>query len=143
MKKSFAAMFVATMMMFAACEKDDNQTTAPEQQEPATLVGTTWTHVEENDYIGEDDQMHHYKETEYVKFLTSTTGQMGNKYEEPEFPEENTEESLQFSYTYNAPKGSITVTDDGETMTASFVVEGNKLTMTLSEDYYPLVFYKN
>lgn len=141
MKKVFAIVFAAVSLLAVSC-KDNDGFENPPQNDSSSIVGTTWQCVEEDYYYDDDDHVHHYVETGYVSFLNDVNGQIGSSYVEPQFPDENSEEAFPFTYTFNDPNGTITVTAEGETRTLTFNVEGDKLTLCLDDEYYPKVFYK-
>ena len=51
-----------------------------------------------------------------------------------EYPEENMNYGLPFTYTYQAPNGTITASAMGYTMNMTFVVNGNQMTVTTTTD---------
>ena len=71
----------------------------------------------------------HYTTNVTVTFQTNSTGSIHSVYECVEYPEQNEDETISFSYTYNAPNGTMTATVDGETQTVTFTVSGNTLTL--------------
>jgi len=141
-KKLTALLFVAaTMFTFDSCNKDNND---DNPQPDNTIIGTTWTHVESGDWFDEEnDTIRYYSETEYIRFTTETTGQIGNSFVVEGLPEESSEESYPFSYTYNYPNGTISIDElFGEFGMATFTINGDRLTLNLNDDYYPIVFIK-
>ncbi len=143
MKKVLSILMVAfAMTAMVACGEKDNGTDNP--QPDNTIIGTTWTHVESGDWFDEEnDTIRYYSETEYIRFTTETTGQIGNSFVVEGLPEESSEESYPFSYTYNFPNGTISIDElYGEFVMATFTINGDRLTLNLNDDYYPIVFIK-
>ncbi len=143
MKKVLSILMVAfAMTAMVACGEKDNGTDNP--QPDNTIIGTTWTHVESGDWFDEEnDTIRYYSETEYIRFTTETTGQIGNSFVVEGLPEESSEESYPFSYTYNYPNGTISIDElYGEFVMATFTINGDRLTLNLNDDYYPIVFIK-
>lgn len=143
MKKVLSILMVAfAMTAMVACGEKDNGTDNP--QPDNTIIGTTWTHVESGDWFDEEnDTIRYYSETEYIRFTTETTGQIGNSFVVEGLPEESSEESYPFSYTYNYPNGTISIDElYGEFGMATFTINGDRLTLNLNDDYYPIVFIK-
>ena len=143
MKKVLSILMVAfAMTAMVACGEKDNGTDNP--QPDNTIIGTTWTHVESGDWFDEEnDTIRYYSETEYIRFTTETTGQIGNSFVVEGLPEESSEESYPFSYTYNYPNGTISIDElYGEFGMATFTINGDRLTLNLNDDYYHIVFIK-
>ena len=143
MKKVLSILMVAfAMTAMVACGEKDNGTDNP--QPDNTIIGTTWTHVESGDWFDEEnDTIRYYSETEYIRFTTETTGQIGNSFVVEGLPEESSEESYPFSYTYIYPNGTISIDElYGEFGMATFTINGDRLTLNLNDDYYPIVFIK-
>ena len=133
--KAFATFFVMASMIFAvSCnkEKEDNGTNQNNQNEQPTinsLVGTTWGYSDNGEESFGGGMAIHYTTNVTVTFQTNSTGSIHSVYECVEYPEQNEDETISFSYTYNAPNGTMTATVDGMTQTISFTVSGNTLTL--------------
>ena len=69
-----------------------------------------------------------------LSFGTATTGNVSFSMEYPEYPEENMNYGLPFTYTYQAPNGTITASAMGYSMDMTFVVNGNQMTVTTTND---------
>ena len=141
--KFITTLFMAVSLLTVACtEKEENE--QPNPQPTNTIIGTTWTHVVSGDWFDEvNDTIRYYSETEYIKFETETTGQIGNSFVVEGLPEESSDENYPFIYNYNNPNGTITIDDEyGEFGTVTFTINGDRLTLNLNDDYYPIVFIK-
>ena len=118
-KTILAIFFVAATMTLVGCSKDgDNNSSAP-----SSLVGTVWSGSAETSIMGES-----YKIEKLLKFLTATEGDASTTVTEGNGqPETQTDP---FTYTYNAPNGTMTVRDDDGETTTHFTVSGNKLALS-------------
>ena len=142
MKRNFfktiaAILTVATIIFAVSCEKndDDNKNENPQPQPVTnTLVGTNWNNHDEGEDELDGGIMAHYVEDSWLRFETATTGNMEFSIEYEEYPEENWNRNMAFSYTYQAPNGTINASILGFSMNATFVVNGNQMTVTMTYD---------
>lgn len=134
--KTVAAIFtVATMIFAVSCEKnDDDNENQQSQTNDKSLVGTMWTISDEGDEEIDDDIMAHYIESGYIRFDSDVAGELGFSIEYEEYPENNMSYNVPFTYTYQAPNGTITVSLMGYTQNMTFVVNGNQMTVTATVD---------
>ena len=136
--KTIAALFtVATMIFAVSCNKNEDDNEGGQNQNNnnnTSLVGTNWTSHEEGEDELESGIMAHYVSEGWLRFETATTGNFGFSMEYEEYPEENMNYSLPFTYTYQAPNGTITASAMGYTMNMTFVVNGNQMTVTTTMD---------
>ena len=138
MKRSFfktiAALFtVATMILAVSCDKNEDDNGGGQNQNNnnnTSLVGTNWTSHEEGEDELDGGVMAHYVSDVRLSFGTATTGNVQFSMEYPEYPEENMNYGLPFTYTYQTPNGTITASAMGYTMNMTFVVNGNQMTVT-------------
>jgi len=130
--KTFAAIFtVATMIFAVSCDKnDDDNESHQSQTTDNTLVGTNWTNHDEGDDELESGMTAHYVENGWIRFETTNSGNLGFSIEYEEYPEENESHDMAFTYTYQAPNGTITISLMGYTQNMTFVVNGNQMTVT-------------
>lgn len=131
--KTIAAIFtVATMIFAVSCDKNDDDNNENQQQQPTTnsLVGTNWTNHDEGDDELEGGMTAHYVENGWIRFETANSGNLGFSIEYEEYPEENESHDMAFTYTYQAPNGTITISLMGYTQNMTFVVNGNQMTVT-------------
>ncbi|MDR0331914.1 MAG: hypothetical protein LBI15_00450 [Dysgonamonadaceae bacterium] len=94
------ATIVALCVSFSSCSKDDN-----------SLVGTTW--------VWEDEE---YDETVTIKFTTKTAGTLTEEWG-------SGADVTSFTYKFNDPTVSITLSDDGITVSISGTVRGSTMTL--------------
>lgn len=134
--KTVAAIFtVATMIFAVSCEKnDDDNENQQSQTNDKSLVGTMWTISDEGDEEIDDGIMAHYIESGYIRFDSDVAGELGFSIEYEEYPENNMSYNVPFTYTYQAPNGTITVSLMGYTQNMTFVVNGNQMTVTATVD---------
>ena len=136
--KTIAALFtVATMIFAVSCNKNDDDNDGGQNQNNnnnTTLVGTNWTSHDEGEDELDGGVMAHYVSDVRLSFGTATTGNVQFSMEYPEYPEENMNYGLPFTYTYQAPNGTITASAMGYTMNMTFVVNGNQMTVTTTND---------
>ena len=130
--KTVAAIFtVATMIFAVSCDKnDDDNESQQSQTNDNTLVGTNWTNHDEGEDELEGGIMAHYVADGWFRFETVNSGNMGISMEYEEYPEENMNYNMPFTYTYNAPNGTIKISAMGYTQNMTFVVNGNQMTVT-------------
>lgn len=130
--KTVAAIFtVATMIFAVSCDKnDDDNESQQSQTTDNTLVGTNWTNHDEGDDELEGGMTAHYVSNGWIRFETANSGNLGFSMEYEEYPEENMNYDMPFTYTYQAPNGTITASLMGYTKNMTFVVNGNQMTVT-------------
>lgn len=136
--KTIAALFtVATMIFAVSCDKNEDDNDGGQNQNNnnnTTLVGTNWINHQEGEDELDGGVMAHYVSDVRLSFGTATTGNVQFSMEYPEYPEENMNYGLPFTYTYQAPNGTITASAMGYTMNMTFVVNGNQMTVTTTND---------
>lgn len=136
--KTIAAVFtVATMLFAVSCDKNEDDNDGGQNQNnnnDASLVGTNWTNHDEGEEELESGIMATYVADVRLSFGTATTGNVSFSMEYPEYPEENMNYGLPFTYTYQAPNGTITASAMGYSMDMTFVVNGNQMTVTTTND---------
>ncbi len=136
--KTIAALFtVATMIFAVSCDKNEDDNDGGQNQNNnnnTTLVGTNWINHQEGEDELDGGVMAHYVSDVRLSFGTATTGNVSFSMEYPEYPEENLNYGLPFTYTYQAPNGTITASAMGYTMNMTFVVNGNQMTVTTTND---------
>ena len=136
--KTIAAIFtVATMIFAVSCDKNDDDNSENQNQNnnnDTSLVGKNWTNHDEGEEELESGIMSNYVEDVRLSFGTATTGNVSFSMEYPEYPEENMNYGLPFTYTYQAPNGTITASAMGYSMDMTFVVNGNQMTVTTTND---------
>ena len=136
--KTIAALFtVATMIFAVSCNKNEDDNDGGQNQNNnnnTSLVGTNWTSHDEGEDQLDGGVMAHYESNGGLRFETATTGNFEFSIEYEEYPEENVEYALPFTYTYNAPNGTIAASAMGYTMNMTFVVNGNQMTVTANFD---------
>ena len=136
--KTIAALFtVATMIFAVSCDKNEDDNDGGQNQNNnnnTTLVGTNWINHQEGEDELDGGVMAHYVSDVRLSFGTATTGNVSFSMEYPEYPEENMNYGLPFTYTYQAPNGTITASAMGYTMNMTFVVNGNQMTVTTTND---------
>jgi nitrate reductase beta subunit len=136
--KTIAALFtVATMIFAVSCDKNEDDNDGGQNQNNnnnTTLVGTNWINHQEGEDELDGGVMAHYVSDVRLSFGTATTGNVQFSMEYPEYPEENMNYGLPFTYTYQAPNGTITASAMGYTMNMTFVVNGNQMTVTTTTD---------
>jgi hypothetical protein len=136
--KTIAALFtVATMIFAVSCDKNEDDNDGGQNQNNnnnTSLVGTNWINHQEGEDELDGGVMAHYVSDVRLSFGTATTGNVSFSMEYPEYPEENLNYSLPFTYTYQTPNGTITASAMGYTMNMTFVVNGNQMTVTTTND---------
>ncbi len=136
--KTIAALFtVATMIFAVSCNKNEDDNDGGQNQNNnnnTSLVGTNWINHQEGEDELDGGVMAHYVSDVRLSFGTATTGNVSFSMEYPEYPEENLNYSLPFTYTYQTPNGTITASAMGYTMNMTFVVNGNQMTVTTTND---------
>ena len=116
MKKLFVMLFVATMALMAACEKDDDTVQNPPQDRSEMLANTSWQSHLQNTYTYSGVDMLLDLNT-MLDFVDRTSGSMFMDLNVtvpslPSYPGQNTNESWDYTYTFD---GTIIV------MTQSYV----------------------
>ena len=136
--KTIAALFtVATIIFAVSCDKNEDDNDGGQNQNNnnnTSLVGTNWINHQEGEDELDGGVMAHYVSDVRLSFGTATTGNVSFSMEYPEYPEENMNYGLPFTYTYQAPNGTITASAMGYTMNMTFVVNGNQMTVTTTND---------
>ena len=136
--KTIAAIFtVATMLFAVSCDKNEDDNDGGQNQNNnnnTSLVGTNWINHQEGEDELDGGVMAHYVSDVRLSFGTATTGNVSFSMEYPEYPEENMNYGLPFTYTYQTPNGTITASAMGYTMNMTFVVNGNQMTVTTTND---------
>ena len=136
--KTIAALFtVATMIFAVSCNKNEDDNDGGQNQNNnnnTSLVGTNWINHQEGEDELDGGVMAHYVSDVRLSFGTATTGNVQFSMEYPEYPEENMNYGLPFTYTYQTPNGTITASAMGYTMNMTFVVNGNQMTVTTTND---------
>lgn len=138
LRTTLLAVVMLGSAMLASCEKDDGTTT---QQPNTSIIGTKWQDGPmQSTWEDQQGNPHTVFENNIIYFDTKDEGRMVYNLEVPDMPEENETETIPFVYTYNAPNGTITATDQGITQTMTFFISENKLALTLGAEYYSLIF---
>lgn len=116
MKKSLTLFFVAAMVMFASCKKDDSQPESPAQPQDLSgqLANTSWISEMQNNYS--------YSGVDMLLTLTSTLDFFENKEGEffmdllvtvpsmPSYPGQSQNVSFDFTYTFDGDNLVLTQT---------------------------------
>lgn len=127
MKKLFVMLFVATMALMAACEKDDDTEQNPPQDRSEMLANTSWQSHLQNTYPYSGVDMLLDLNT-MLDFVDRTSGSMFMDLNVtvpsmPSYPGQNTNESWDFTYTFDGTNIVMTQSyvDDqtGETESSS------------------------
>ncbi len=142
MKKLFVMLFVATMALMAACEKDDDTVQNPPQDRSEMLANTSWQSHLQNTYTYSGVDMLLDLNT-MLDFVDRTSGSMFMDLNVtvpslPSYPGQNTNESWDYTYTFD---GTIIVmtqsyVDDqtGETESSSDTLIYNASNETITFD---------
>lgn len=118
-KTIMAMFFVAATMAFVGCDKNNQNA-----ETPTSLAGTTWVGGHEVDVMNQ-----HYKLDIQAIFTNDSVGEMSATMTMGDEPSET--ETAPFTYTYEAPNGTISgVDEEGVTHETPFKVDGNNLTIT-------------
>lgn len=136
--KTLAAIFtVATMIFAVSCDKNEDDNNGGNQNQNqnnnnnlTSLVGTNWTNHDEGEDELDGGIMAHYVANSWIRFETATTGNFGFTMEYPDYPEENINQNMNFTYTYQAPNGTINASVMGYSVNMTFTVNGNEMTVT-------------
>lgn len=147
MKKILMMAFVATSMLLAtSCSKDDDQKVFSGD----SLKGTTWVaNLNESmtETEGGQEMTMSIKGKVTLKFTTETAGKgianftmsssvMGHTFNEP------TNETVDFTYTFDGSKVTITQTDEnGETSSFSLTLNSDKTALVGTQDNFVVKFY--
>ena len=127
MKKLFVMLFVTTMALMAACEKDDDTVQNPPQDRSEMLANTSWQSHLQNTYTYSGVDMLLDLNT-MLDFVDRTSGSMFMDLNVtvpslPSYPGQNTNESWDFTYTFDGTNIVMTQSyvDDqtGETESSS------------------------
>ena len=142
MKKLFVMLFVTTMALMAACEKDDDTVQNPPQDRSEMLANTSWQSHLQNTYTYSGVDMLLDLNT-MLDFVDRTSGSMFMDLNVtvpslPSYPGQNTNESWDYTYTFD---GTIIVmtqsyVDDqtGETESSSDTLIYNASNETITFD---------
>lgn len=127
--KTFAAiLFTAATIATVSCKKDKEDDSAKPVNAPASIAETTWGWEDEGVETIEGQEVH-YHSTVTLTFATETTGSLSFTDTYDELPSENEEGTADFTYTYNAPSGTMTFATPMGSMAVKFTIDGNNLTM--------------
>ena len=102
------AAMVALSVGFSSCSNDDDN----------PLVGTTWVFTESGD---------DWSDTTTLRFTTETAGTVTSAWTDGE---ESGSRTAPFTYTFNAPTVTITISYDGGTEIVNGTVSGSRMTFT-------------
>lgn len=142
MKKLFVMLFVATMALMAACEKDDDTEQNPPQDRSEMLANTSWQSHLQNTYTNSGVDMLLDLNT-MLDFMDRTSGSMFMDLNVtvpslPSYPGQNTNESWDFTYTFDGTNIVMTQSyvDDqtGETESSSDTLIYNASNETITFD---------
>lgn len=142
MKKLFVMLFVATMALMAACEKDDDTVQNPPQDRSEMLANTSWQSHLQNTYTYSGVDMLLDLNT-MLDFVDRTSGSMFMDLNVtvpslPSYPGQNTNESWDFTYTFDGTNIVMTQSyvDDqtGETESSSDTLIYNASNETITFD---------
>lgn len=142
MKKLFVMLFVATMALMAACEKDDDTVQNPPQDRSEMLANTSWQSHLQNTYTNSGVDMLLDLNT-MLDFVDRTSGSMFMDLNVtvpslPSYPGQNTNESWDFTYTFDGTNIVMTQSyvDDqtGETESSSDTLIYNASNETITFD---------
>ena len=142
MKKLFVMLFVATMALMAACEKDDDTVQNPPQDRSEMLANTSWQSHLQNTYTSSGVDMLLDLNT-MLDFMDRTSGSMFMDLNVtvpslPSYPGQNTNESWDFTYTFDGTNIVMTQSyvDDqtGETESSSDTLIYNASNETITFD---------
>jgi len=142
MKKLFVMLFVATMALMAACEKDDDTVQNPPQDRSEMLANTSWQSHLQNTYTSSGVDMLLDLNT-MLDFVDRTSGSMFMDLNVtvpslPSYPGQNTNESWDFTYTFDGTNIVMTQSyvDDqtGETESSSDTLIYNASNETITFD---------
>ncbi len=142
--KSLTMALLATVTLastaLVSCEKDNDpqQTDTPNA---VSLAGTNWQNQVENGTVNDWQGIpHSYTEQTFIHFTSESEGTIEDSFNVPDLPEESYDDVVPFVYTFDGSEGTLTATDQGITQTLTFVITGDKLILTLDENYYSLIF---
>ena len=142
MKKLFVMLFVTTMALMAACEKDDDTVQNPPQDRSEMLANTSWQSHLQNTYTNSGVDMLLDLNT-MLDFMDRTSGSMFMDLNVtvpslPSYPGQNTNESWDFTYTFDGTNIVMTQSyvDDqtGETESSSDTLIYNASNETITFD---------
>lgn len=142
MKKLFVMLFVTTMALMAACEKDDDTVQNPPQDRSEMLANTSWQSHLQNTYTSSGVDMLLDLNT-MLDFVDRTSGSMFMDLNVtvpslPSYPGQNTNESWDFTYTFDGTNIVMTQSyvDDqtGETESSSDTLIYNASNETITFD---------
>lgn len=134
------AFVIIAMTALVSCENEE-PTSEINNQVSASLSGTNWQNQVENGTIRDrEGNPHSYTDQNFIHFTSDSEGTLEEIYDVPDLPEESFTANFPFTYTYDGSDGTITASDHGITRTLTFVIIGDKLILTLDNNYYSLTF---
>ena len=127
-RKITSILFVATTMLMAACDPNDDQFPTPSDEYINDVYQTSWVYEERDTYEDENGVMQESVETDIIEFESTASGKFTTKYVNAD---RNDEETIPFTYTYKRPNGTITLSADGMTETLNFSYNAENETLAL------------
>lgn len=140
MRKSIVVSLATSIMLFIACSKENEVFETPTIQEIDSIVGTVWEHNETADFFDDNDNPHRYNVLVTLSFKTDTSGVINYISGEEGIATEQYEEHYNFSYSYNAPNGTMESIYQGEPSTMSFTVHGDEMRVYYDDFTYMVIF---
>ncbi len=133
MKKSKTILAVAIALMALA-------TSCKEEEENNTLTGTVW--ITTDVVLG--DPLPSCHDTLKLLFTTDTNGNRESIHDDSLNPDMSYTETEDFSYTYTAPNGVLSIDDYAEEDNLHFTINGDTLKGTTTGEDGPMTinFYK-
>ncbi len=140
MRKSIVALLATSIMLFTACSEENEVLETPTLDGIDTLVGTVWEHNETADVFDDNGNPHRYNVLVTLTFQTDTSGLIDYISGEEGSATEQYEENYNFSYSYNAPNGTIKSVYQGEPSSMSFAVQGDEMRVYYDNFTYMVIF---
>ena len=140
MRKSIVILLATSIMLFIACSKENEVFETPTIQEIDTLVGTIWEHNETADVFDDNGNPRRYNVLITLTFQTDKSGVIDYISGEDGIATEQYEEHYEFSYSYNAPNGTMEFVYQGEPSTISFTVHGDTMRVYYDDFTYMVIF---
>ena len=129
--------FVSATLLFAACAPNDIFNSGSDVNAPDSMSGTTWHAMYTRTVEDADEGTLTDSVASTVVFTSATEGAINATYRrynaETGVYINTLDAADQFSYTYNKPRGIVTVDADGDSYKVPFNVRGNVLTVTLPD----------